>query len=125
MTLGLVWVYEGGFGPVGAHFGIALGVAGEALGILVRIVDDFWCPQEALGPSQGVQGCTKEAPGRHQGGTEEAPRRGHCGITLHILGVVWKSFGYEGYFECTLLRFVKLFGFPTALNCFTYFPNRF
>ena len=75
VTLGLLWVYEGGFGSFGAHFGIALGVAGAALGILVRIVDDFWCPQEALGPSQGVQGCTKEAPGRHQGGTKEAPGR--------------------------------------------------
>ena len=89
MTLGLLWVYEGGFGSFGAHFGIALGVAGEALGILVRIVDDFWCPQEALGPSQGVQGCTREAPGRHQGGTREAPRRHQGGVIVASLCTFW------------------------------------
>ena len=47
--------------------------------------------KQALGPSQRVQGCTKEAPRRHQGGTREAPRR-HQGGTeeapsrqLHIV----------------------------------------
>ena len=89
------------------------------------IIGDLRGAKQALGPSQGVQGCTEEAPRRHQGGTEEAPRKGHCGVTLHILGVVWKSFGYEGYFECTLLRFVKLFIFPIDFDYFTYFPNRF
>ena len=29
-------------------------------------------PKRVLGPSQGVQGGTEEAPGRHQGGTKEA-----------------------------------------------------
>ena len=48
----------------------------------MRTLGDFRCPKRDLGPSQGVQGCTKEAPRRHQGGTEEAPRRGHCGVTF-------------------------------------------
>ena len=89
MTLGLLWVYEGGFGSFGAHFGIALGVAGGALGILVRIVDDFWCPPEALGPSQGVQGCTKEAPRRHQGGTKEGSLWRHCAHFGGSLEIFW------------------------------------
>ena len=32
----------------------------------------FWRPNRGLGPSQGVQGGTKEPPRRHQGGTREA-----------------------------------------------------
>ena len=39
----------------------------------MRIPSDFSGSKHALGPSQGVQGCTREAPGRHQGGTREAP----------------------------------------------------
>ena len=38
-------------------------------------------PKRCLGPSQGVQGSTREAPGRHRGGTREAPRR-HQGGNL-------------------------------------------
>ena len=37
-------------------------------------------PKRVLGPSQGVQGGTREAPRRHQGGTKEAPGR-HQGGT--------------------------------------------
>ena len=44
------------------------------------ILYDSEGPKQALGPSQGVQGGTREAPRRHQGGTEEAPRR-HQGGT--------------------------------------------
>ena len=46
----------------------------------MRILGDFRGPKQAPGPSQGVQGGTKEAPGRHRGGTEEAPGR-HQGGT--------------------------------------------
>ena len=46
----------------------------------IRILGDLRGPKQALGPSQGVQGRTKEAPRRHQGGTREAPRR-HQGGT--------------------------------------------
>ena len=98
MTLGLLWVYEGGFGSFGAHFGIALGVAGEALGILVRIVGGFLCPQEALGPSQGVQGCTREAPRRHQGGTREAPRMPQgkfCTSTWALGHTIFKEYNLQ------------------------------
>ena len=37
-------------------------------------------PKRGLGPSQGVQGHTEEAPRRHRGGTEEAPGRHQGGI---------------------------------------------
>ena len=45
----------------------------------MTVLRGFRGPKQALGPSQGVQGGTKEAPGRHRGGTREAPRR-----NLHI-----------------------------------------
>ena len=58
---------------------------------------------------------------------------GHFEVTLRSLWRHFAHFGgsleifwvYEGYFESTLLRFVKLFIFPTDSNDFTCFPNRF
>ena len=35
-------------------------------------------PKRVLGPSQGVQGGTEEAPGRHQGGTEDVSSKQLC-----------------------------------------------
>ena len=72
-----------------------------------------------------VQGGCREGAGRVQGGCKEVQggcREGHfvhLGCSLEIFWV------YEGYFESTLLRFVKLFIFPTEFNAFTYFPDRF
>ena len=41
----------------------------------MRILSHLRGPKQALGPSQGVQGGTREAPRRHRGGTKEAQRR--------------------------------------------------
>ena len=51
----------------------------------MRILGDFRGAKQALGPSQGVQGRTEEAPGRRRGSTEEALRR-HLGGTNDALG---------------------------------------
>ena len=40
--------------------------------LVMRILNDFRGPKQALGPSQGVRGGTKAAPRRHQGGLSEA-----------------------------------------------------
>ena len=46
----------------------------------MTVLRGFRGPKQALGPSQGVQGGTNEAPRMHQGCTRDAPRR-HQGGT--------------------------------------------
>ena len=107
----------------------------------------FWRQREATGRSERssgdqsekrsqckggagrVQGECKEGAGRVQGGCKEGAGRaqGGCreGHFVHLgcsLEICWV---YESYFESTLLRFVKLFIFPTDSNDFTCFSNRF
>ena len=45
---------------------------GELLCIILKKFGGFRRPNRGLGPSQGVQGGTEEAPGMQQGGTRDA-----------------------------------------------------
>ena len=73
---------------------------------------------QCKGGARRVHGGCREGAGRVQGGCREG-HFVHLGCSLEIFWV------YEGYFESTLLRFVKLLIFPTEFNAFTYFPDRF
>ena len=53
--------------------------------------------KQALGPSQGVQGCTREAPRRHQGGTGDAPRRHQVGNCTSSWALGHSLFKEENY----------------------------
>ena len=110
------------FGSLWCHFGGKGGQPGGAKGApatnrksvaSARGVQG-WCRDGA----RRVQGGCKEGAGRAQGGCREG-HFVHLGCSLEIFSV------YEGYFESTLLRFVKLLIFPTEFNAFTYFPDRF
>ena len=51
----------------------------------MKFFSDFGRSKQALGPSQGVRGATKDAPGMHQGGTKDAPMT-HQGCTKDASG---------------------------------------
>ena len=68
ITLGVFWVYEGGFGSLLGHFGFTLGMAA---GGFVNLNEN---PRRFYG-SKGGPGTKSRGARRHQGGTKEAPRR--------------------------------------------------
>ena len=60
--------------PTWSQLGVNLSRPGANLGQLsanLSQLGDLRASKQALGPSQWVQGCTKEAPGRHQGANLE------------------------------------------------------